>query len=159
MPPTIERTLEAEIRRVMEAIGHCLVIYQRIELQLKYLLPYTHHPSETPPDTLAQWRSLIDSKTTLGPLMGRLSECVQSSDPDGFTKYVGQLVEERNQFIHHFCRMPFGRLNSIEQCDAALIDLDARIRFALPLHETLTGMLEEFCDALVQLKLQNEADS
>lgn len=139
----------------MEAMGRCLLIYQRIELQLKYLLPQAHHPNEIPSDTFA-WRSLIDSKITLGPLMERLRDCVETSDPEGFTKYVSQLLEERNQFIHHFCRMPFGGLSSIEECDAALVHLDARIQSALPFHEGLDGMLRQLRDTLVQWQLENE---
>jgi hypothetical protein len=103
----------------MEGIGRCLVIYQRIEVCLKYLLPHVVGPQATPGDTFAKWRSLLDSKTTLGPLVERLRESVRSADPKGFDHYVSELVTQRNELIHNFCRLPFGRMSSLEECDAA----------------------------------------
>jgi len=154
MPPSTERELDEEVRRVMEGIGRCLVIYQRIELCLKYLLPQVVGPDGKSPDTLSQWRSLLDSKTTLGPLVERLRESVRSNDPKNFNHYVGELVEQRNELIHHFSRLPFARLSSFEECDTALADLRRRIDFALPLYEALDGMLRQFHDALREAKHQ-----
>jgi hypothetical protein len=152
MAASIGRDLDTEIRRVMEGIGRCLLIYQRIELYLKYLLPHVVGPNETPGDTFAQWRSLLDSKSTLGPLVERLRESIRSSDPKGFDRYIGELVEQRNQFIHHFSRQPFARLSNLEECDAALAHLDALLQFASPLHLALDGALEQFRDALLEAK-------
>jgi hypothetical protein len=156
MPTDTERTLHREIRRVMESIGRCLTVYQHIELQLKFLLPHIVGPNETTGDTFEKWKSLLDSKTTLGPLVARLSESVQSSDPEGFGRYVSELVAHRNELIHHFCQLPFGRMTSLEQCDAALAHLSGRLEFALPLYQALKEMLEQFSDALVQWKLEEE---
>lgn len=156
MPRSATRDLETETARVMERIGHCLVLYQRIEVYLKYLLPHVVAPNETPTDTFAQWRNLLDSKSTLGPLVERLRESIRSSDPKGISHYLGELVDQRNEFVHHFSRMPFARLTTLEDCDAALAHLGARIRFALPLHEALDGMLRQFRDQLVDWKLQRD---
>src|SRR5687767_4770698 len=82
------RTLDEEVRRVMESIGRCLTVYQKIELQLKYLLPHGVGTNETTGDTFAQWRSLLDSKMTFGPLAARLSACVNSTDPEAFGRYI-----------------------------------------------------------------------
>lgn len=150
MAASIGRDLDTEIRRVMERIGRCLLIYQRIELCLKYLLPHAVGPNETPGDTFAQWRSLLDSKTTLGPLVERLRESVRSSDPKEFERYISDLVEQRNEFIHYFSRQPFAKLSSLEECDAAVAHLDARLQFASPLHQALDGMLRQFRDALLE---------
>ena len=92
MTATIGRDLDTENRRVMEGIGRCLLIYQRIELYLKYLLPHVASPDEAGRNTFTQWRSLLDSKTTLGPLVERLRESVRSSDPKGFDRYISKLV-------------------------------------------------------------------
>lgn len=140
----------------MESIGRCLTVYQKIELQLKYLLPHVVEPYETTDDTFAQWRSLLDSKTTFGPLAARLNECVRSTDPEAFDRYVSDLVVHRNELVHHFYQLSFGRLSSIEQCHAALAHLDGRLEFALPLYHGLKGMLEQFVDALVEWKLTDE---
>jgi hypothetical protein len=155
MSPT-NRDLETESKRVMERVGHCLIIYQRIEVYLKYLLPHVVSHDETPTDTFAGWRSLLDSKSTLGPLVERLRESVRSSDLKGLSHYLSELVEQRNELIHHFSRLPFARLSTREECDAALDHLSTRVRFALSLHEALDGALRQFCDQLVDWKLQSE---
>lgn len=152
MAASIGGDLDIEIRRVMEGIGRCLLMYQRIELYLKYLLPHVVGPNEMPGDTFAQWRSLLDSKSTLGPLVERLKESVRASDPKGFERYIGELVEQRNQFIHHFSRQPFARLGNLEECDAARAHLDALLQFASPLHQALDGALKQFRDALLEAR-------
>ena len=156
MAPNTERKLDTTVGRVMEAVGRCLIVYQRIELCLKYLLPHVVGPNHTPAETLAQWRILLNSKTTLGPLMERLRESVRASDPMGFEHYVSKVVAQRNELIHHFCQLPFGRMNSVEECEAALAHISRHIEFALPLYHGLQGMLSQFRDALTELKLQKE---
>jgi hypothetical protein len=153
MAASIVRDLDTEIRRVMEGIGRCLLIYQRIELSLKYLLPHVVGPDETPSDTF-QWRRLLDSKSTLGSLAEHLRKSARSSDPKGFDAYIGELVEQRNQFIHHFSRQPFARLSNLEECDAALAHLDALLEFASPLQHALDGMVKQFRDALLEARGQ-----
>ena len=156
MAPNTERNLDAAVGRVMESVGRCLIVYQRIELSLKYLLPHVIGPNHTPGETLAQWRSLLNSKTTLGPLVERLRESVRTSDPKDFEHYLSEVVEQRNELIHHFSQLPFGRMSSTEECEAALAHLSRRIEFALPLYHGLHGMLSQFRDALTELKLQKE---
>ena len=143
----------------MESIGRCLTVYQKIELQLKYLLPHVVGPNQEADDTFAQWRSLLESKTTLGPLMARLSECAQSPDPEGFSRYISDLIAHRNELVHHFYQLPFGRLNNLDQCKAALTHLDGRLQFALPLYLGLGELMEQFVDALVNWKLTQEPTS
>jgi len=156
MDPNAPRKLETEMRRVLERVGHCLIIYQRIEISLKYLLPYTDIPNKTPTDTFAQWKSLLDSRRTLGPLIEDLREAVSASDLKGFGQYLSELVEQRNDFVHHFSRLPFGRLRTLEECDAAFAHLNSRIQFALPFHEALEDMLRQFRDQLMDWKLHRE---
>jgi hypothetical protein len=148
--------LEAAVGHVMEALGRCLVVYQRIEVCLKYLLPHVIDPNHTPGETLAEWRSLLNSKRPLGPLVERLRESVQTSDPIGFEHYVGEVVAHRNELIHHFYQLPFGRMSSVEECEAALTHVLRRTEFALPLYHGLHRMLGQFRDALTELKLEND---
>jgi hypothetical protein len=140
----------------MERIGICLLMYQRIEVSLKYLLPHVVTPKKAPTDTFAQWRSLLDSKTTLGPLVKRLREAARSADPKGLGHYLDELVKQRNDFIHHFARLPFARLGTLEDCDAALAHLSARVRFASPIHDALEEMIGQFRDQLLELKHQRD---
>ena len=140
----------------MEAIGRCLIVYQRIELCLKYLLPHVVGPNYTPGETLAQWRSLLNSKTTLGPLVERLRESVRASDSKGIEHYFSEVVAQRNELIHHFCHLPFGRMSTVEECEAALAHMSRRIEFALPLYRALHEMMSQFKDALTELKLQRQ---
>jgi hypothetical protein len=86
----------------------------------------------------------------------RLRESVRASDPKGFEHYLGEVVEQRNELIHHFSQLPFGRMSTVEECEAALAHLSRRIEFALPLYHSLHGMLSQFRDALYDLKLQKE---
>ena len=158
MSPKANNDLEKAVGHVMQRIGQSLVMYQRIELYLKYLLPHVVTDDEPPTDTMAQWRSLLDSKTTLGPLIARLRESVRTTDPRGLDHYLGELVEHRNELIHHFCRLPVGRLRNVEECNAALAHLDTRLQFALPLFEMLHAGVEQFYDQLLDLKRQGNVD-
>lgn len=154
MAQSAEPSLDAAVSRVMEAVGRCLIVYQRIELCLKYLLPHVIGPNHTPGDTLTEWRTLLNSKITLGPLVERLRESVLASDSNGFGHYVSEVIAHRNELIHHFCQLPFGRLTSIEECETALTHVLRRTEFALPLYHGLHAMLSQFRDALAELNLQ-----
>ena len=58
----------ARVAKLMESIGRCIAIYQRIEVLLKVLLPHIADPAaETDVQSMPDWRSLLDSKQTLGP--------------------------------------------------------------------------------------------
>jgi hypothetical protein len=128
----------------MEAMGRSLIIYQQIELQLKLLLPNMVGPHQKTGDTLATWTSRLGSKTTLGALVTQLNSAVQSSDPHEFSRYLGELVEHRNELVHHFCQLSFGGIQTAEDCDAALAHLNVRIKFALAFHQALRAMTAEF---------------
>ena len=57
-------------------LGRCLYIFQIIEAMLKMLLPHMVAPGKE--TTLADedftnWRFFVDSKTTLGPLIQKVS--------------------------------------------------------------------------------------
>lgn len=139
-----EHPLEAKVRDVMEAMGRSLRVYQQIELQLKVLLPHMVGPSREMDDSFAGWTTLLRSKTTLGSLVKRLNASVQSSDPEGFSHYLSELVRHRNELIHHFCELPFGWIRTTQECDAALTHLNQRIQFARAFHQSLTGLLAQF---------------
>ena len=96
----------------MEAMGRAVTVYQQIELQLKALLPHLVGPQREEGDPFTEWTRLLNSKTTLGPLMARLNASVQSGDPARFEHYLSELVRHRNDLLHHFYELPFSRMQT-----------------------------------------------
>jgi hypothetical protein len=135
MSDAYEQPLQSKVRLVMEAMGRSLAIYQQIELLLKLLLPHLVGPHQDAGDIFADWKSLLNSKTTLGPLVACLDKSVLSTDPKGFSHYLTEVVKNRNELVHHFYELPFSRLSNIQECDDALVYLDVRFRLALTLHQ------------------------
>lgn len=137
---------EAEqLKRILSQIGRCVLLYQRIELQLKILLPHMHVVGTVQSeDTFANWRSLLDGKHTLGALRTRLLKCVEVDDQAGFSDYLETIVDDRNQIVHHFVEQSFGKLDSLEERREAMDFLQKKQKYALGLHTALEQTLSEF---------------
>jgi hypothetical protein len=142
----------------MEAMGRGLTVYQQIELQLKLLLPHIVGPHQKAGDIFVTWRSLLDSKTTFGPLVALLNKSVQSNDPEGFSRHLGELVGHRNELVHHFYELPFSRMQTAEDCDAALAHLNSRLKFARAFHQAIGAMMAQFLVALETSLLEDGQD-
>jgi hypothetical protein len=77
-------------------------MYQEIEAYLKLLLPHMRRATQSAPSSQPlNWRELIDSKVTLGALVKQFSEKADAMDPDGFSRYLDLLVQQRNDLVHH----------------------------------------------------------
>ena len=102
---TIETTLQAKL---MQGVGICLFQYQQIEAHLKLLLPHMHHPDSLQHEDSRElhWQGLLDSKKTLGPLMEDFKLRSSSVDPDSLGRFLKQIVEERNDLVHHLLNDP-----------------------------------------------------
>jgi hypothetical protein len=119
---------EKKLKKVFEGLGMCLSNYQQIERCLKFVVPHMVAPGEVK-DAIpyADWPSLFQSKKTLGQLVAALSNC--SNEPDGET-FFGQiynLVEERNELVHHFYDQPFGKFEQKEDFEAAISYIRERL--------------------------------
>ena len=160
-PKPIHTQLDsARIAKLMEVIGRCVMTYQRIETCLKVLLPHMippgTEPSDLPVDT---WRSLLDSKITLGPLVQQFRDSINSTNPDGFAKYLEQLVAQRNQLVHHFLTQPVGQVNSTADLDKAIEHVRWLMTFATPFERALLEAIRGFAVAVEKSILDEESVS
>lgn len=143
---------------LLEELGRCLLIYQSIEGTLKRLLPHMVAPGtegDVPAEGIENWRFYIDSKQTLGPLVEVMKRRVSARDPSAVDVELRKLVSYRNEVIHHFIEQPFGRLESEEDFQAAMEFLRVRREAAIPLFDSLQGLLREFYQTLTSQKQQN----
>jgi hypothetical protein len=148
----------ARMAKVLQGLGHCITIYQKIELHLKFLLPHVVTPGKPPPvDSIREWRSLLDSTTTLGPLMKTLANSVSADDPEDFAKYLDTVVQHRNDLVHHFYSQAFGNLQTAEDFEFAYVYLRTRMQFAMPLWKSLQSVSAQVSTALVESLDQVEA--
>ncbi len=133
----------------MECIGRCIFIYQRIELLLKFLLPHIVDPStDTEHQSSTNWRSLIDSKQTLGPLIKEFSGKSNSDNPNGFEVYLRELVDQRNELVHHFFSKTSEQIRTYSDVENMIVDLRGRIDFAKPFMHALEDATQQFAAAL-----------
>jgi len=148
----------ARVAKLMEGIGRCIAIYQRIEFLLKVLLP---HIADTAVDTdvqsLRHWRSLIDSKQTLGPLVQQFAERMNSDNPQGFANYLKQLVYQRNELVHHFFNTPIGQARNNAEIEHAIVHLRSLMHFSVPFLRALEEATKQFAAALETSILAEES--
>ncbi|HEX7768610.1 MAG TPA: hypothetical protein VF422_01125 [Dokdonella sp.] len=130
-------------------LGRCLYAFQAIEARLKMLLPHMVPPgqeSSLTSENFSNWRIYLDSKTTLGPLIQKLKEHVKSEHPDLLDQSWRQLVQYRNEIIHHYVEQPFSRLDTESKFKDAMLFLKHRRAAAVP----LLVLLQETCIVLMQ---------
>lgn len=128
-----------------------MYVYQAIEVRLKYLLPHLVAPGEDTPaegEGFANWRVFLDSKSTLGPLIQRLKERIETTEPELVESAWGQIVQYRNEIMHHFVEQPFARMQTDEEFTKAMKFLQVRRRAALPLLNALQDILFAFADII-----------
>lgn len=144
---------EKTMAKVFQAIGRSVFMYQSIEIYLKVLLPnLVAEDSDSLKDPFEEMKKLLESKTTLGPLAEKLKKSVECSYPEGFSAYLEQVVENRNELVHKFKRLSFGKLSTVEDCNEASLYLKNRHEFAMPLF----NMLREFLGAYVEYLSDDE---
>ena len=125
----------------MTELGLTVLFYADIERSLKLVLPFIRQPG-TPaaPAPYAELQELLRGKKTMGLLAERLKSSVEIDDPEGFSRYVAQVVEHRNEVIHAFRSLPFGLLRDASECSDATAYLKDRRAFAEPLGQLLRGV-------------------
>lgn len=96
---------------------------------MKLLLPLTHPDGSTSGDDAYETlRNEVQLKT-LGGLRTRLHEAVSADDPERFSSYLSNVVDSRNNFIHHSLQQPGISLASQDGLRAAISYLDAQYEF------------------------------
>ena len=137
------------VTKLMEGIGRCIFIYQRIEILLKLLLPHIADPTNnTEHQSSSNWRSLLDTKQTLGPLIKQFSEKMNSGNPKGFSEYLKKLVDQRNELVHHFFNIPSEKIRTNIDVENRIDDLRSRMQFAIPFLRALEDATQQFAAAL-----------
>lgn len=138
------------VKRLLEGVGRCLWVYQRIEILLKALLPHLLTPGEEDPDPwkLPHWRSRLDSRDTLGKLIKDFASKQSSEDPQVIERYFRTLVDQRNDLVHHFFTESPGDLKTAQDLDDAMAKIRNKIEIARPLLEGLEAMTKGFAGCL-----------
>jgi hypothetical protein len=130
-------------------LGRCLYVFQAIEARLKILLPHLVPPGQEASLTSADfsnWRFYLDSKTTLGPLIQKLKEHVASESPELLDQAWRQLVQHRNEVIHHYLEQSFSPLDTESKYLEAMTFLKRRRAAAAP----MLIALQDMCVILMQ---------
>lgn len=137
-------------------LGRCLYVFQAIEARLKILLPHLVPPGKEASLTsedFSNWRFYLDSKTTLGPLIQKLKEHIESENPELLDQTWRQLVQHRNEVIHHYLEQPFCPLDTESKFFDAMTFLKCRRAAAAP----MLAALQDMCVALMQGLTLDEA--
>lgn len=130
-------------------LGRCLYVFQAIESRLKLLLPHMVPPGQEGSLTsqdFSNWRFYLDSKATLGPLIQKLKEHTESENPELLDQAWRQLVQHRNEIVHHYLEQPFSRIDTESKLEEAMAFLKRRRAAAVP----MLMMLQEMCLVLMQ---------
>jgi hypothetical protein len=119
---------EKKLKKIFEGLGMCLSNYQQIERCLKFIVPHVVAPGGVK-DAIpyADWPSLFQSKKTLGQLVAAISKCSNENDGETFSRQIYNLVEERNELVHHFYDQPFGKFEKKEDFESAILYIRARL--------------------------------
>ena len=126
--------------RLFAELGRCLYIYQSIEIRLKFLLPHMVVPgteTHAKNEGMANWRVFLDSKETMGPLMQRLKDRINTEQRDLLDATWTQIVMHRNEVVHHFASQPFACLATEVELQEAIEYLHKRRVLATPMFEML----------------------
>ena len=129
--------------------GRNLIAFQRIEACLKIVTPYlapTSGKCPTPPPLVIQ--SLLADKQTLGPLVQRLKDGIDSEEKTRFEVYVNAVLEQRNDLVHSFLCREDAALNCEKKCRSVIKYLDQQHDFIQPMVELAGAYLKGFSFAL-----------
>ncbi len=126
---------------VLTELGLAVLFYADIERSLKLVLPFIRQPgSPHSSDPFADLWQLLKGKNTMGPLVEGLKSAVSIEDPEGFSRYLAQVVENRNELFHAFRTLPFGLLRDASECSEAAFYLADRRAYAEPFSRLLTEL-------------------
>lgn len=91
-------------------------------------------------------RDLLESKTTMGPLIEQLKKFSSSTDPEHTANYFRTVIDHRNELVHQFFHLPIGQMNNTEECREALVHLKSRMDYAQP----LVDFVDDFAKSVVR---------
>ncbi|CAG2159413.1 OST-HTH/LOTUS domain-containing protein [Cupriavidus numazuensis] len=122
------------LNSVLVRLGRNILLFQRIESALKFMLPFMHPKGSASGDeAFARFRDKAKGQT-LGKLVENLQESI-NADTDAVAQYLERMVEQRNQLVHHFHEMPGVSLLTEAGCRAAIQVLDDQHHEAQPLQD------------------------
>lgn len=133
------------LRDVEWRMGRNLLLYQRIELGLKLVLPLIHpNGSAQGPDAWQEFRQAIQSQP-LGIAMKRLSEATKlKGRPDAIKQWqddLAKVVEDRNELAHGLLRLDGNPLQSEAGCHELCERLDKSFTHASAFSEFVTELV------------------
>ncbi len=145
------------VTKLMEGIGRCIYIYQRIEVLLKLLLPHIVDPKNNAElQSSYNWRIFLDSKQTLGPLVNKLTDKMEGDNPIVFETYMAKLVEQRNELVHHFFCTPSKCTNTNIDVENKINSIRSRIKYAIPFMHALEEIAQLFVSDLEKSILEDK---
>ena len=137
------------VAKLMQGLGICLHQYQQIEIHLKVLLPHLIKPdSDSQGQANFNWRELLDSRTTLGPLVEAFKGKVKADDPESLSTYLRQVVEHRNDLVHHLLTDQGRPLRTAADVERAINEVRQYMCFASPLLRALREATARFVELL-----------
>lgn len=145
MTSNLNHQHDQSLREVEWRIGRNLLLYQRIELGLKLVLPLIHpNGSAQGLDAWQEFRQAIQSQT-LGIAMKRLSEATKmQGGPESIKQWqddLAQVVEDRNELAHGLLRLDGNPLQSEEGCHGLCEGLDKSFTRASAFNEFVTELV------------------
>lgn len=137
------------MQQALMKIGYNVLEFQRIEHCLKIVAPYlvTQPDRNTDRPALIVKQLLADRKT-LGPLVQRLKDANQIEDKAAFEKYVNEVLDHRNNLVHHFLMRDDALLDTEDKCRSVIAYLDQQRQFIQPMATLAKDYVAEFISAL-----------
>jgi hypothetical protein len=132
--PSNDRFSPATGREMLAKIGRNVILFNQLEGCLKNAVPYIHPDgSAAGADAFTTFKSELQ-RNPLGLVAKRLAEATDSSDPAGFLAYLRQVVDARNELMHHFFQQADDPASE-EGCRAVITWLDQQHSLCMPLLE------------------------
>jgi hypothetical protein len=132
------------MQRIIASVGAFVLQTQKIEHLFKFLLPMMNSDDPSLGAILKRQASL--SKKTLGTLAEQFVNA-STGKTDALEAYVRQLVDDRNEVVHHFTER-FGALIGTEKYDDVLTQLRDRRERASALGRVLRASAFAVTEAL-----------
>jgi hypothetical protein len=130
------------VDKVLKQIGRNILVFQQIEKSLKIIIPFISHPT-APQKDIDDIRKQTESVKlqTLGSLVNSFLKST-FYDVNDFAESLKNIVDERNQLVHHFGDKPgLNVLNTEEGCKNCLARLEAQYQEAISFYKTIELVL------------------
>ncbi|UKO97655.1 OST-HTH/LOTUS domain-containing protein [Nostoc sp. UHCC 0870] len=145
--------MESEYRnlidKVLKQVGRNILLFQQIEKGLKIILPFISHPTapQKDIDDIRKQREFVKAKT-LGLLVNSLVKSTDSN-VDYYAKNLKNIVNKRNQLVHHFGdKQGLNILTTEEGCKTCLICLNEQYQEAIYFYKEIEVLVFILLDLL-----------